>query len=189
MHVWAQRKKMTCLTIWPPEWLFCFQEGLGCMELACICCLEYCVYHHLTPAVQRYALQNLSFFSNCVQIFGQYLKIFNDFRSSLLFLSLEVWNLCALFLWCFAVLCDFHYSFPHFCVLCQPVLSFIWTKFCAISFMRSTYIYGKCDGIWYILNICSMNGIIRALFFFVHCHAQKFTCLPVLSHLTVKRST
>jgi hypothetical protein len=70
MHVWVQWKKMTCLTIWPPEWLFCFQEGLGCMELACICCLEYCIYHHLTPAVQRYAPQYLNFFSNCVQIFG-----------------------------------------------------------------------------------------------------------------------
>jgi hypothetical protein len=71
MHVWAQWKKMTCLTIWPPEWLFCFQEGLGCMELACICCLEYCIYHHMTPAFQRYAPQYLSFFSNCVQTFGQ----------------------------------------------------------------------------------------------------------------------
>jgi hypothetical protein len=78
------------------------------------------------------------------------------------------------------VLCDFHYSFPHFCLLCQQVLSLIWTKFCAISFMRSTYIYGKCDGSWYLLNICSMNGIIRALFF-VHCRAQKFTHLPILS--------
>jgi len=32
--------------------------------------LHMLLYHHLTPAVQRYAPQYLSFFSNCVQIFG-----------------------------------------------------------------------------------------------------------------------
>ena len=89
-------------------------------------CLEIC------PTVLKLLFQL------CSDIRSQYLKIFDDFHSSLLFLCSQVCNLCALFLWCFEMLCDFHYGFPHFCLLCQPVLSFIWTKFCAVSFMRST---------------------------------------------------
>lgn len=102
-------------------------------------------------------------FQLCSDIWSQCVKIFVGFHSSLIFYVQRS---------AFYMLCFCNFGIVLWFSLQLPTLLFIiptsiifHLKICALNFMRSTFIYGKCDCSWYALNIFSLNENIRTLFY------------------------